>query len=100
MDDRREAHRGRHDRGAAVRARVRLDLARDEFLRILYGAQVSLEVGVGATVLSLFLGTLLGAIAGFFRGWADTAISRMVDLTMAFPYLLFVITLAGTLGPA
>ena len=71
-------------------------LARDEFLRILYGAQVSLEVGVGATVLSLFLGTLLGAIAGFFRGWADTAISRMVDLTMAFPYLLFVITLAGT----
>ena len=73
-------------------------LARDEFLRILYGAQVSLEVGVGATVLSLFLGTLLGAIAGFFRGWADTAISRMVDLTMAFPYLLFVITLAGTLG--
>ena len=38
-------------------------LARDEFLRLLYGAQVSLEVGVGATLLSLFLGTLLGAIA-------------------------------------
>ena len=73
-------------------------LARDEFLRLLYGAQVSLEVGVGATLLSLFLGTLLGAIAGFFRGWADTTISRMVDLTMAFPYLLFVITLAATLG--
>ena len=73
-------------------------LARDEFLRLLYGAQVSLEVGVGATLLSLFLGTLLGAIAGFYRGWADTAISRMVDLTMAFPYLLFVITLAATLG--
>ena len=73
-------------------------LARDEFLRLLYGAQVSLEVGVGATLLSLFLGTLLGAIAGFFRGWVDTAISRMVDLTMAFPYLLFVITLAATLG--
>jgi peptide/nickel transport system permease protein len=73
-------------------------LARDEFLRLLYGAQVSLEVGVGATLLSLFLGTLLGAIAGFFRGWADTAISRAVDLTMAFPYLLFVITLAATLG--
>jgi peptide/nickel transport system permease protein len=73
-------------------------LARDEFLRLLYGAQVSLEVGVGATLLSLFLGTVLGAIAGFFRGWADTTISRMVDLTMAFPYLLFVITLAATLG--
>jgi len=40
-------------------------LARDEFLRLLYGAQVSLEVGVGATLLSLFLGSLLGAVAGF-----------------------------------
>ena len=73
-------------------------LARDEFLRLLYGAQVSLEVGVGATLLSLFLGSILGAVAGFYRGWADTAISRMVDLTMAVPYLLFVITLAGTVG--
>jgi peptide/nickel transport system permease protein len=73
-------------------------LARDEFLRLLYGAQVSLEVGIGATLLSLLLGTLAGAVAGFYRGWADTTISRMVELTMAFPYLLFVITLAATLG--
>jgi peptide/nickel transport system permease protein len=73
-------------------------LARDEFLRLLYGAQVSLEVGIGATLLSLLLGTLGGAIAGFYRGWADTVVSRLVDLTMAFPYLLFVITLAATLG--
>jgi peptide/nickel transport system permease protein len=73
-------------------------LARDEFLRLLYGAQVSLEVGIGATLLSLLLGSLLGAIAGFHRGLADTIISRAVDLTMAFPYLLFVITLAATLG--
>jgi peptide/nickel transport system permease protein len=73
-------------------------LARDEFLRLLYGAQVSLEVGVGATLLSLFLGSIAGAVAGFYRGWADTTISRLVDLTMAFPYLLFVITLAGTVG--
>ncbi len=73
-------------------------LARDEFLRLLYGAQVSLEVGIGATLLSLLLGTMAGAVAGFYRGWADTTISRMVELTMAFPYLLFVITLAATLG--
>jgi peptide/nickel transport system permease protein len=73
-------------------------LARDEFLRLLYGAQVSLEVGVGATLLSLFLGTIAGAVAGFFGGWADTTISRMVDLTMAFPYLLFVITLVLVFG--
>jgi peptide/nickel transport system permease protein len=73
-------------------------LARDEFLRLLYGAQVSLEVGVGATLLSLLLGSILGAIAGFFRGFTDTVISRSIELTMAFPYLLFVITLAATLG--
>jgi peptide/nickel transport system permease protein len=73
-------------------------LARDEFLRLLYGAQVSLEVGIGATLLSLILGSLLGAVAGFYRGIADTIISRSVELTMAFPYLLFVITLAATVG--
>jgi peptide/nickel transport system permease protein len=73
-------------------------LGRDEFLRLLYGAQVSLEVGVGATALSIALGLLLGSMAGFFRGWADTLISRLTEITMAFPYLLFVIALASTVG--
>jgi len=73
-------------------------LGRDEFLRLLYGAQVSLEVGVGATALSIFLGLLLGSMAGFFRGWADTIISRLTEITMAIPYLLFVIALAATVG--
>ena len=73
-------------------------LARDEFLRLLYGAQVSLEVGIGATFLSLLLGSILGAVAGYYRGIADTIISRSVELTMAFPYLLFVIALAATVG--
>jgi peptide/nickel transport system permease protein len=73
-------------------------LGRDEFLRVLYGAQVSLEVGVGATLLSMALGLLLGSMAGFFRGWVDTIISRATEITMAFPYLLFVIALASTVG--
>jgi peptide/nickel transport system permease protein len=71
---------------------------RDEFLRLLYGAQVSLEVGVGATMIAMFLGLILGATAGFFRGWIDTVISRVTEITMAFPYLLFVIALASTVG--
>jgi peptide/nickel transport system permease protein len=71
---------------------------RDEFLRLLYGAQVSLEVGVGATMIAMFLGLILGSIAGFFRGWIDTVISRVTEITMAFPYLLFVIALASTVG--
>jgi len=73
-------------------------LARDEFLRILYGAQVSLEVAFGATFLCMFLGVLMGSIAGFFGGTTDTLISRLIEITMAFPYLLFVIALASTVG--
>ena len=73
-------------------------LGRDEFLRVLYGAQVSLEVAIGATVISMVLGLLLGAMAGFFSGWVDTGISRVIEITMAFPYLLFVIALASTVG--
>jgi peptide/nickel transport system permease protein len=73
-------------------------LGRDEFVRILYGAQVSLEVGVGATLLSMALGLLLGTMAGFFGGWVDTIISRVTEITMAFPFLLFVIALAATVG--
>jgi peptide/nickel transport system permease protein len=73
-------------------------LGEDEFLRVLYGAQVSLEVGVGATVVSMALGLLLGAMAGFFRGWLDTLISRLTEVTMALPFLLVVIALAAVVG--
>jgi len=73
-------------------------LGRDEFLRILYGAQVSLEVGIGATILTMSLGLLLGALAGFLGGWMDTGVSRLIEITMALPFLLIVISLAATLG--
>jgi peptide/nickel transport system permease protein len=73
-------------------------LGRDEFLRLLYGAQVSLEVALLSTAGVMILGTLLGALAGYYRGWVDTIISRVTEITMAFPYLLFIIALAATLG--
>jgi peptide/nickel transport system permease protein len=73
-------------------------LQRDEFLRLLYGAQSSLEVAVGAMVMSMSLGVFLGAVAGYFGGWVDSIISRLTDVVMAFPYLLFVIALASTVG--
>ena len=60
-------------------------LARDEFLQLLYGAQVSLRGRRGRHAALLLLGSIAGAVAGFYRGWADTTISRLVDLTMAFP---------------
>ena len=74
-------------------------LGRDEFLRLLYGAQVSLEVAVLSTIGVMFIGVLLGALAGYFRGWIDTIISRVTEVTMAFPSLLFIIALAATVGP-
>jgi peptide/nickel transport system permease protein len=73
-------------------------LGRDEFLRLLYGARVSFEVAILATIGSISIGVLLGSMAGYFRGWVDTVISRVTEITMAFPALLFIIALASTVG--
>jgi len=73
-------------------------LGRDEFLRLLSGAQVSFEVAILSTIGSISIGVLLGAMAGYFRGWVDTVVSRVTEITMAFPALLFIIALASTVG--
>jgi len=73
-------------------------LGRDMFLRLLYGAQTSLEVAVLATLLSVSIGLLMGLIAGYYRGSVDTVVSRLTEIVMAFPYLLFVIAVAATVG--
>ena len=73
-------------------------LGRDEFLRLLYGGRVSLEVAVLSTIGAMSIGVLLGAIAGYYRGTTDTVISRVIEVTMAFPALLFIIALASTVG--
>ena len=74
-------------------------LGRDEFLRLLYGAQTSLEVAIGATLLAMILGILMGAIAGYYGGAVDVLISRLTEIVMAFPILLFIVALASTVGP-
>jgi peptide/nickel transport system permease protein len=71
---------------------------RDEFLRILYGAQVSLEVAGLATVFAMTVGVIMGSLGGYFGGHTDTFVSRLTELMMAFPVLLFAIALASTLG--
>ena len=70
----------------------------DEFLRLLYGGRVSLEVAVLSTTFAVTIGVLMGATAGYFRGTVDTVISRIIEVTMAFPALLFIIALASTVG--
>jgi peptide/nickel transport system permease protein len=74
-------------------------LGRDELLRLMNGAKVSLEVAVLSTTFVMIIGVLLGAAAGYYRGWIDTIISRITEITMAFPALLFIIALAATVGP-
>lgn len=74
------------------------NLGRDIMSRLIYGARVSLTVGLMAQAVVLFIGLPLGLIAGFRGGWADTAIMRFTDLVYAFPDLLFIILLRAVLG--
>jgi peptide/nickel transport system permease protein len=75
-------------------------LGRDVFARVLYGARVSLEVAIIATGIAVTIGVIAGMVAGFYRGWVDTAVSRVIDVLLAFPILLFGFGLASacTLG--
>ncbi len=73
-------------------------LGRDLFLRVLYGGQVSLEVGVGATIVALTIGVLLGVLAGWLGGLVDGTVSRLTDLVMALPILLLLLMIGTGLG--
>jgi peptide/nickel transport system permease protein len=73
-------------------------LGRDEFLRLIYGAQASFEVALLSTFGAVSIGVVLGAIAGYYRGWVDTIVSRVTEITMAFPIILFTVALASTVG--
>ena len=70
-------------------------LGRDVFARVLYGARVSLTVAIIATALAVTVGVVIGLLAGFYRGWVDTGLSRLIDVVLAFPILLFGIGLAS-----
>ena len=74
-------------------------LGRDLFLRLLYGARTSIEVAFFATAGSVVLGVIMGLLAGYFRGWVDTLISRLIEMVMVFPFLLFIIALRVVAGP-
>jgi hypothetical protein len=70
------------------------------FTRVLYGARYDLLIAVLAVALAAGVGTPLGLLAGYFRGWTDTVIMRTMDLLLAFPNILLAMTLAAVLGPS
>lgn len=70
---------------------------RDIMTRIIEGSWVSLVVAVGATLLSVVIGVFFGVVSGFYGGWVDTIISRMMDTFLAFPLLLFAISISAAL---
>ncbi|MDQ0455837.1 ABC transporter permease subunit [Rhizobium paknamense] len=74
-------------------------VGRDILSRLIYGSQYSLFIGVFVTTLSLTTGILIGLIAGYYRGWVDTVIMRLMDIILAFPSLLLALVLVAVLGP-
>jgi peptide/nickel transport system permease protein len=76
------------------------ELGRDLFIRILYGARISLFVGVVTTLIATVLGVSAGLMAGYFGGWTDAALSRLVDAVLAFPYIVLALALTAVLGPS
>ena len=74
------------------------ELGRDVFTRLLYGARISLMVGLVPTVLSMAAGALLGILAGYLGGRVDTVIMRLADIMLAFPSMLLAMVIMYTLG--
>ncbi|KQT51826.1 peptide ABC transporter permease [Devosia sp. Leaf420] len=74
-------------------------LGRDILSRLIWGTQVSLLVGISATALAAFFGSLIGLVAGYARGATDSILMRFVDMLMAFPYILLAIAIVAALGP-
>jgi ABC-type dipeptide/oligopeptide/nickel transport system permease subunit len=73
--------------------------SRDLFSRIIFGARLSLRIGVATVTLAIVIGAMLGAIAGFVSGWLDDLIMRSMDVLQAFPGLLLAIAIVAVLGP-
>ncbi|GAA3516023.1 ABC transporter permease [Actinocatenispora rupis] len=76
------------------------NLGRDVLVRVIYGTRVSLAVGVAAAVAAVLIGVIVGLIAGYFGPAVDAIVSRLMDVVLSFPFLLFAIALVSVVGPS
>jgi ABC-type dipeptide/oligopeptide/nickel transport system permease subunit len=74
-------------------------LGRDILSRIIYGARISIFIGLVVILIATGIGIMAGLAAGYLRGWVDIIISRLVDILLGFPYLIFAIALIAMIGP-
>jgi len=75
------------------------DLGRDILSRLIWGGRISLVVGFSAVLIAMMAGTLIGLLTGFYGGWLDIVIMRLIDILMAFPAILLAIAIVAALGP-
>ena len=75
-------------------------VGRDVLSRLIYGARVSLSVGLGAVAIYVMIGMILGCVAGYFGGWVDMLVSRLIDAVLSFPVLMLILVVVGVLGPS
>jgi len=74
-------------------------MGRDVVSRLIFASRISLVIGIGAVTINIIIGTIIGALAGYFGGWVDMTINRLIDIFMSFPTLMVILVLVTIIGP-